>query len=153
MKALALRVVTIAMSLGAIALLASPAYHAREVLGLFAIWVLSDLPESRASQALTRDERVAIGMVPVARVLAYVMFILLVSIGLFVTRSLHLTGASGYVVAIVVPVSVLYVGISLFTLRRLRRVQAPPAYRHAFLLTTVLQFVVLGAASWMVARQ
>ena len=153
-RTLALRVVTITIMLGAIALLASPNQHIGEIWGLFAIWVLSDAPESRAWQALTADERAAAGMESKGRAAAkYVVLVLLFGIAIFMARIRHLSGASDYLITIVMPVAAFVVGTSLFRWRRLSQIQVPVAYRRAFVLTSVLQLVVLGLASWMGAPQ
>lgn len=154
MRAIAVRVVTIAIILGAFAVLASPSHHAWEVLGLFAIWILSDLPESRASQALTEGERAAVRSASIERTVAwYFVLVVLLGIGVFVARSRQLESASAYVVALVLPVFTLYIGLSLLTWRRLRRVQASTKYLRAFRLTTALQLVLIGAVSAIGARQ
>ena len=154
MRAIAARAVTIAIIVAAFALLASPSHHAWEVMGLFAIWILSDLPESRASQTLTEGERAAVRSASAERTGAwYFVLVVLLGIGGFVARSRQLESASAYVVALVLPVFTLYVVLSLLTWRRLRRAQTSTKYLRAFLLTTVLQLVLIGLVSSIGGQQ
>ena len=121
-----------------------------EFAGIFAVWVLSDIPLALARRALPPEQREAVS----ARHAAawHALLPVLMGVGFLVAWVSPLEYIGTYIAAVAIPLSVSYVCLTVVMARNIRRAGAPPAYLRAFTLGTVLQLPMLALLLWLGAR-
>lgn len=122
-----------------------------ELAGIFAVWILSDIPLVRARRALLPEQREALSTRDAAAWHALVP--ILMGVGFLVAWVGSLEYMVTYIAAVVIPLSVGYLCLTVKTARKIRRAGVPPAYLRAFMLGTVLQLPMLALALWLGARR
>lgn len=119
--------------------------------GILALWILSGIPLARARRALPPEQREAVR----ARHAGpwYALLPVLMVVGFLVAWVSPLEYMGTYIAAVVIPLSVSYLCLTIMTARKIRRAGAPPAYFRTFLLGTFLQLPMLAMVLWMGASK